>query len=154
MRKLELRIPPLLLTACCAGLIISLHYFLPYLNFRTNVLFRIFAKTTMIIGFAGMACAALQFRWQNTTLDPRQPDKTRRMVCSGLFACSRNPMYLGMAVLLAGLALWGANLIGFFLLPGFVIYLNEFQIKPEERILLQMFGAPYMDYMTRVRRWL
>jgi protein-S-isoprenylcysteine O-methyltransferase Ste14 len=63
-------------------------------------------------------------------------------------------MYLGMLAVLAAWALYLANTAAALLLPGFVAYLGRFQIVPEERALLAKFGAPYAQYLARVRRWL
>jgi protein-S-isoprenylcysteine O-methyltransferase Ste14 len=75
-------------------------------------------------------------------------------VTGGVFRWSRNPMYLGMLVALAGWAAYLANATAFLLLPAFVAYLNRFQIRPEEQALLARFGPPYSEYMATVRRWI
>jgi len=75
------------------------------------------------------------------------------MVTTGVFALSRNPMYLGMALALLGLAAWRSTLPGYALVPLFGVCMNEFQIKPEERALLARFGKEFSAYMSKVRRW-
>jgi protein-S-isoprenylcysteine O-methyltransferase Ste14 len=62
-------------------------------------------------------------------------------------------MYLGFALILAGWAIFLANMASLLMLPAFVAYMTQFQIKPEERALLARFGPDYAEYMAKVRRW-
>jgi protein-S-isoprenylcysteine O-methyltransferase Ste14 len=62
-------------------------------------------------------------------------------------------MYLGFLLMLAGWATARANMVAFLALPAFVFYMNQFQIKPEERALMSMFGDQFREYCCRVRRW-
>ena len=72
-----------------------------------------------------------------------------------VFSLTRNPMYLGLSLALVAWALAVGSPLGALLfLPAFVIYLTEFQIKPEERALRANFGADYEVYQSSVRRWL
>ena len=75
------------------------------------------------------------------------------MVTSGVYRVSRNPMYAGLLLGLAGWALHLAHPLPFVVLPLFVAYLNRFQIAPEERWLAERFGADFTAYQSRVRRW-
>jgi protein-S-isoprenylcysteine O-methyltransferase Ste14 len=63
-------------------------------------------------------------------------------------------MYLGIAFVLLGWAIYLANLAALLLVPAFVAYMTRFQIKPEERALLEKFGSNFADYMAAVRRWI
>lgn len=63
-------------------------------------------------------------------------------------------MYLGLALVLAGWAMYLANIAALLMLPAFVAYMTQFQIKPEERVLLARFGLNYAEYMASVRRWI
>jgi protein-S-isoprenylcysteine O-methyltransferase Ste14 len=63
-------------------------------------------------------------------------------------------MYLGFALALLGWGLWLGHAGALLVLPAFVLYMNRFQIVPEERMLAQKFGAPYTRYLQQVRRWL
>ena len=65
--------------------------------------------------------------------------------------------HLSITVLLLFLVAWWVylpNAIALIVLPAFIIYMNRFQIQPEERALLEKFGDRYAQYMERVRRWL
>jgi protein-S-isoprenylcysteine O-methyltransferase Ste14 len=71
-----------------------------------------------------------------------------------VYRFTRNHMYLGLAVLLSAWAVWLAALLPWLAPLAFVLYITRFQIRPEERVLGQLFGPPYADYRRRVRRWL
>ena len=83
-----------------------------------------------------------------------KPQTTSSLVCSGIYRVTRNPMYLGLVFVLVA---WAVFLSSAWALLGpmaFALYMNRFQIAPEERVLSSMFGASYSDYLSRVRRWL
>ncbi len=63
-------------------------------------------------------------------------------------------MYLGLALALVGWAMYLANLAALLIVPAFVAYMTQFQIKPEERALLAKFGPDFATYMAAVRRWI
>ncbi|MCQ4348859.1 isoprenylcysteine carboxylmethyltransferase family protein [Pseudomonas stutzeri] len=105
-------------------------------------------------GLALMAAAAWALFRAHTTVNPLRPERTTRLVTSGVFALSRNPIYLGDALILAALALGLGNWLNFLLLPAFVGLIGRFQIAPEERALQRLFGDEYRAYCARVRRWL
>lgn len=89
-----------------------------------------------------------------TTVNPLRPASSRALVTSGLHGVSRNPMYLGHALLLVAWACWlrhPAALIG---APLYMAYVTRYQILPEERALSATFGTAYDTYRARVRRWL
>ena len=110
-----------------------------------------------IFYFAGLSTlifAVSLFKKQNTTVNPIKIENASFLVTSGIFEYSRNPMYLGMALILLGLALM-FNLIGgtlFTLL--FAIYITKFQIKPEEEVMERLFGEDFLKYKKNVRMWI
>jgi len=63
-------------------------------------------------------------------------------------------MYLGFFVVLLGWAIFLSNIVAFLLLPAFIFYMNRFQIGPEEKALVALFGQSFVAYKARVRRWL
>lgn len=63
-------------------------------------------------------------------------------------------MYLGFLLMLVGWGVYLSNLAALLLVPSFIVYMNRFQIMPEERALAAKFGAQYVAYMQEVRRWL
>jgi protein-S-isoprenylcysteine O-methyltransferase Ste14 len=89
-----------------------------------------------------------------TTINPIHIEKASTLVTDGLYRFTRNPMYLGLALLLTGWAIWLGNPINVAALSLFVLAMNELQIEPEETFLKKKFGQAYLDYQRRVRRWI
>lgn len=110
-----------------------------------------------IIGLLGGAVALagdLEFKRAKTTINPLKPQNTSSLVTSGVYRFTRNPMYLGLTLILIG---WVAFLCAAWPVVGpiaFVLYITRLQIAPEERVLSGKFGATYAEYAARVRRWL
>lgn len=103
----------------------------------------------------GIAIAALvQFRAKGTTYHPEDPGKTTALVTGGVYRLTRNPMYVGMALLLTALAVYLGSLLSAFFIPVFVGTLNVAQILPEERALTRLFGNEYLVFKHRTPRWL
>ncbi|MEM7171093.1 MAG: isoprenylcysteine carboxylmethyltransferase family protein [Pseudomonadota bacterium] len=98
--------------------------------------------------------ALRSFLKQKTTVDPRKPDHSSALVTNGVYRISRNPMYLGLLLLLTAWTIYLGTPLGAFVLIAFVIYLTEFQIRPEEKILREKFGADFGAYCEAVRRWM
>ncbi len=112
------------------------------------------AGSLIAIGLVIELIAIAAFVKAKTTVNPLQPSKANTLVVQGLYRISRNPMYLGLATLLTGWLTWLANPVNIALLIGFLTYITVFQIKPEEAVLREKFGAEYDAYCRRVRRWI
>jgi protein-S-isoprenylcysteine O-methyltransferase Ste14 len=117
------------------------------------------ARNILVIAIAaaGIATAlsgALTFRRAHTTVNPMKPESASALVNWGMFSVTRNPMYLGLLLALTAWAIFLSNPLAFFFLPAFVLYMNRFQIAPEERALTSLFGKDFDAYRSRVRRWL
>lgn len=153
MRSPDLRIPPLALAAAFAAAIAlaSVHAPLAGLPFPGH---RFAAAILAIAGLAIALAGVVQFRRARTTVNPASPERTSAIVTSGLYRWSRNPMYLGMTLILLGIAVWAATLVGYLLVAVFCAYLTRFQIVPEERALITSFGPEFERYMATVRRWI
>jgi protein-S-isoprenylcysteine O-methyltransferase Ste14 len=150
---LDLKIPPVALFLVCAVVMWALAaayagaaFVLP----GAAVAFAVCAALGGVIGIAGVSA----FRRHSTTVDPTAPDKTKAIVTDSIYRYSRNPMYLALFVTLAGWGLFLQNVAALAVLPVFVVYMTQFQIKPEELVLLARFGPDYDDYMAAVRRWI
>jgi protein-S-isoprenylcysteine O-methyltransferase Ste14 len=104
------------------------------------------------LGLCGAAVAS--FRRAKTTVDPTRPERASSLVDGGVFAYSRNPMYVGFALVLLGWALWLGSAVALAVPPAFVAYLDRVQVPQEERALAAAFGEAYADYRRRVRRWI
>ncbi|WP_276167172.1 methyltransferase family protein [Zobellia alginiliquefaciens] len=147
-----LRIPPAIVFVIFAGLMYLLATFSPvgYFDFFG----RIYLTGALLVFAAIIAVAALfQFFRLRTTIDPTHPSKASKLVENGIFAFSRNPMYLALLVLLLAWGIWLGNAFNTLLAAGFVGYMNRFQIIPEELALLKLFGKRYKQYCLNVRRW-
>lgn len=153
MSRLELKIPPPLVAIACGLLMWGLAGALPAAEL-TLPLLGLLAPICALLGLGLILASMLQFLRARTTIDPTRPAHAAQLVLSGCNRFSRNPMYLGALMLLLGWALWLGNLATLPGLPLFVLYLNRFQIGPEERFLTEKFGEQYLAYCARVRRWL
>ena len=96
----------------------------------------------------------LMFIRAKTTYLPMRPEKSSALVTGGIYRYSRNPMYLSMAVFLLGVGILFGDGLALLVLPLFALYMTRFQIIPEERALERLFGAAYLDYKQRTRRWI
>lgn len=153
MQTLELKIPPVVLVALFALAMWLLPQLVPPLALPLDwrlVLAGMFAGAGIAVALSGV----LAFRRAKTTVDPRVPQQSSSLVIRGIYRYSRNPMYVGFLLLLMAWAFYLTSAAALALLPLFVLYMNRFQIAPEERHLLRKFGAEYQAYLTQVRRWL
>ncbi len=151
MHRLDLKIPPLAVGAIIALGMWLAFYTLPEFAYPP---LRIVAMGMGIVGAGITGLAMLSFWSAHTTPNPMKPSSASYLVTSGIYRFTRNPMYLGLLLLLAGWALYLANILAFLFLPAFILYMNRFQIKPEERALTNRFGRKYLEYASRVNRWI
>jgi len=150
---LDLRIPPLALV-----MIVALFMWLgathtPGLGFRVPFQSMI-ALSLLSLGVLVCVVGVLQFKKAKTTVNPTKPQASSSLVTTGIYRRSRNPMYLGFLLILAAWAAFTACTISLLGLPAFVAYMNQFQIKPEERALTALFDKDFRDYCSNVRRWI
>ena len=108
-----------------------------------------FLLLALILGIVSL----VQFFSAKTTIDPRKPDNSTQLVTSGVYSVTRNPMYLSLLLILLALGLYFGNAFNTLLAAGFVMYMNSFQIIPEEVALRKHFGKEYEQYCVRIRRW-
>lgn len=114
----------------------------------------VLAMVFAAVGFYIAGTALRQFNSAATTVNPLQPSEASSLVDTGIFARTRNPMYLGLLLVLSGWVVWLQSAGNLLVLVLFVLYINELQIKPEEAALRKLFGQAYVDYCGRVRRWI
>ena len=153
MQIFELKVPPVALVVVFGVVMWAASIVFPAASFPlpgTLIIAFVFAFVGGGIAVAGVSA----FRRHETTVNPMKPETTATVVTGGIYHFTRNPMYLGLAFVLLGWAIYLANLVALFLVPAFVVYMTRFQIKPEERALQEKFGSIFADYMTTVRRWL
>ena len=97
--------------------------------------------------------AAARFRARVTTINPHTPHRASVLITTGPNACTRNPMYLGLAGLLTAHAIALGAPAALLPVAGFAAYLTRWQIPAEEAALEKIFGAEYARYRDRVPRW-
>ena len=132
----------------------SHHYFYSYLTafmFFTGIsLSALFLVSGLFVGFS----AIFKFIKNKTTVNPVKIENASTLVNSGIFKYTRNPMYLGMLFILISISL-NFNLYGgFIVVLLFYFFINKFQIKPEEKVMEEIFGDEYIEYKKTTRRWL
>ena len=153
MRTLETKIPPPIVM----GLLGIMAWFgsdhLPSLSFRMPFNLPI-AVAVAVAGLFLNAFPKVAFRRAGTTVNPLRPAAVTHLVTSGVYRYSRNPMYLGHAVILFGWAIYLRNIGSFAVVPAFVLYISRFQIGPEERNLYARFAEEYTAFCRRSPRWL
>lgn len=156
MKTLELKVPPIALVLITAALMWVLSVILPALSIGLSASWPItfIALAVALIGAVFCVLGVWQFRKMGTTVDPRVPDQSATLVVQGIYRVSRNPMYVGFVFFLIAWGIVLNNLASGLLLPAFVMYMNRFQIAPEERELRAKFGEAYRLYENSVRRWL
>jgi len=153
MRALELKIPPLVVVAVAWLGMWGTAKLLPALTFP--VAGRLWlAGAVLALGLATLVAGVLAFARARTTVDPLHPDASTSVVTVGIYRFTRNPMYLGMLLALTSWSILLSNAAALLFLPAFVLFINRFQIRPEERVLRVIFGEPYLAYLEKVRRWL
>jgi protein-S-isoprenylcysteine O-methyltransferase Ste14 len=106
------------------------------------------------LGLLANIAGFLQFRRARTTVNPMKLEAVSALVTSGIFRWTRNPMYLGFALVLVAWAAYLANPLSLLGVAFLIAYLNRFQIAPEERVLERRFGDQFLAYRESVRRWL
>lgn len=151
--SLELKIPPLLLTALIGGAMYGIALATPALSITLPGAGYL-AIALVLVGCLVAGAAVVEFRRHGTTVNPLSPGESDSIVRTGVYAWSRNPMYLGFLLWLGGLSALLSNPATLAGLPAFVFYMNRFQIVPEEKVLLTQFGGQFKGYMATVRRWL
>lgn len=153
MQVLELKIPPPVVAVLIAASMWGISRVTPLLEVLASI--RVAAAISIALAGVGFAVAgAVSFRRAKTTTNPMKPETSSSLVCSGVYRVTRNPMYLGVCFVLVA---WAVLLSSGWALLGplaFVLYMNRFQIAPEERALAARFGADYASYRSSVRRWL
>ena len=153
LQSLELKVPPVLVALIVALLMWLIALVLPATPIATSARW-VGIVSLLATGAYFSLAAVVSFKKAQTTVNPLQPDACSSLVTSGVYQRSRNPMYLGLLFVLIAWGLFLSNLFSVIFAAGFLLYMNRFQIQPEERALLAVHGQDYSDYMIKVRRWL
>ena len=112
-----------------------------------------FGILLLVLGFVILISAVRLFKKDKTTVNPLSPEQATKLVTDGIFKYSRNPMYLGMALVLTSIAVFFNLLGGIILIALFCAYITRFQIIPEERAMRDLFSDDFDKYIKETRRW-
>lgn len=107
----------------------------------------------MVLALVPALSAVVQFRRARTTIHPHHPERASSLVTGGVYAWTRNPMYLSLWLLLIGAAVRLGALSAMIVALCFAPMLTRVQIRAEERALAERFGEAYASYRARVHRW-
>lgn len=153
MLSLKHRVPPPLVALALLPAMWLLSGVLPTVDAALPVRLGL-AAGTVLAGLGFSLAGVLAFRRARTTVNPLHPERAAALVTTGVYRITRNPMYVGMVLVLLA---WAVLLASPVALAGpvvFIAYMNRFQIGPEEQALGALFGPEYAAYRSRVRRWI
>ena len=149
--KKKLKIPPPILVII---LITSIYFSSDKLDLISIPYRTLFSIVILSIGILVIINPVVKFIKSKTTVNPVEFKNVEKLVTSGIYKYSRNPMYLGMIMILISTTVYYLNFYS--LLTPFIFYfwINRFQIKREEVFLEEKFGQEYLSYKTKTRRWI
>lgn len=153
LSKLELRIPPPLVMLLFMVTVFGFDKIMPFTLFYLPWL--TYASVISLVTLGGVIAlwGVKEFRDAKTTVNPLKPDSSSSLVSSGIYQYTRNPMYLGLLLILLSAVIYSQHPLGLVSALGFVAYMNRFQIEPEEKMLVKLFGDEFVDYSNQVKRW-
>ena len=153
MKSLELKIPPPIVGLLVAVAMWRIATVSPSLD--VTLLIRKVTTGALLLVSAAIAFPSfVAFLRARTTINSMKPKATSSLVTGGIYRFTRNPMYLSVLLILVAWAIFLSSAWALIGPVAFVLYINRFQIKPEERVLAAMFGEEYAEYKGRARRWL
>ena len=120
-----------------------------YLPYRQTV-----SVLILIIGLVVIISPVFDFIKSKTTVNPVKFQNVNRLVTTGIYKYSRNPMYLGMILIIISTTVYYLNFLSVFSPLIFYIWINKFQISREEIFLEGKFGNEYLKYKSKTRRWI
>lgn len=153
MNSLELKVPPPAVAVFAAAIMWALSRVTPSLQVPTDIRLSL-ALAVALAGIGFCAAGVISFRLAKTTLNPTKPQLTSALVSSGIYTVTRNPMYVGLLLVLIALAIFLSSPWAVLGPAAYFLYIGRFQISPEERALTTLFGAEYTAYLSKARRWL
>lgn len=151
--NLELKIPP----AVVMLFFMILMYFISsvFTSFNIDFMFQMFLSVeTAVSGFVLIVAATYVFNEKGTSINPMKPESATFLVRYGIYKFTRNPMYLGMVIILIAWLIFLGNVLNIVNIILFILYMNKYQIIPEEKALEKLFGDEFLSYKTKVKRWL
>lgn len=143
-------LPPTYLFSAIVVMIV-LHFLFPVAEV-INYPWRLFGCIPLLLGILLNLVADTTFKRNNTTVKPFE--ESTSLITTGVFRLSRHPMYLGMVLILVGLAMLLGSLLSFLVIPVFAVLMDVIFIRVEEHILADRFGDTWQKYQAKVRRWI
>jgi len=150
---LEAKVPPPAVTLATGVIMWGISRLAPQVAMPSGIRLGL-SIAILVVGIGFGAAGIRSFRRARTTLKPTKPEKASSLVRTGIYRVTRNPMYLGLLFVLGAWAVFLSSAWALLGMAGFVLYMNRFQIEPEERALSGLFGSEYAAYKATVRRWL
>ena len=149
--QIKTKIPPPLIALAFGFLINYTKDIFPKIDIRYDI---IFGSFMIIIGLITIISAITLFKKYQTTVTPLKPSNATKLITGGIYKFSRNPIYLGLLLVLFGISIILNPIGGLFLIPLFILYLHFFQIIPEENAMINLFKDEFLEYKKNVRRWI
>lgn len=131
--------------------IATMHYILPIFEFLFYP-WNLIGLVPLLFGLIINLLADKQFRDSKTTVIPFEDSK--KLVVTGLYKFSRNPMYFGMLIILFGESILFGSLSSIIIASTFIFLINIKFIRFEEKMLMTKFNTDYLMYRSSVRRWI
>ncbi len=151
MIDIKTKFPPPLVALTFGFLINYTKNIFPKIEIKNEI---IFGSFMIISGLIIILFAIILFKKYQTTITPLNPSNATKLITDGIYKFSINPMYLGLLLVLLGISTILNPIGGFFLIPLFILYLNFFQIIPEESAMVDLFKDEFLEYKKNVRRWI
>ena len=148
---IKTKIPPPLVALTFGFLINYTKNIFPKIEISNDI---IFGSFMIIIGLIIILSAIILFKKYQTTITPLNPSNATKLITDGIYKFSRNPMYLGLLLVLLGISIILNPVGGLSLIPLFILYLNLFQIIPEENAMVDLFKDEFSEYQKNVRKWI
>ena len=151
MIDIKTKFPPPLVALTFGFLINYTKNIFPKIEIKNEI---IFGSLMIISGLIIILSAIILFKKYQTTITPLNPSNATKLITDGIYKFSRNPMYLGLLLVLSGISTILNPIGGLFLVPLFILYLHFFQIIPEENAMINLFKDEFLEYKENVRRWI
>ena len=151
MMDIKTKFPPPLVALTFGFLINYTKNIFPKIEVKNEF---IFGSFMIISGLIIILSAIILFKKYQTTITPLNPSNATKLITDGIYKFSRNPMYLGLLLVLSGISIILNPIGGLSLIPLFFLYLNLYQIVPEENAMVDLFKNEFLEYKKNVRRWI
>jgi protein-S-isoprenylcysteine O-methyltransferase Ste14 len=145
------KIPPPIITLICG---LGIYFSRPLFPKYNYISIDIIAASFLLLGIIILITSVLSFKRRSTTVSPLQPENASYLVVSGIFKYSRNPMYLGMLLILISMTIKFNFVGGILIIFAFITFITKFQIIPEETALEKLFGKEFTRYKKKTKRWI